>query len=87
MVNTKEIKKRMVDCDLTTAELADEVGMSPTYVGAVINGKKPLTLNTAERIQSVLGISNDDFGRYFLSGEKKGECNDREQVEPAAAVR
>lgn len=70
MVNTKEIRKRMVDYDLTTAELADAVGMSSAYIGAVINNKKPLTLTTAERIQTALEISNDDFGRYFLDGKE-----------------
>ena len=69
MVNTKEIKKRMVDYDLTTAQLADEVGMSVPYISSVINGKRSLTLHVAERIQEVLEIPNDRFGHYFLDGE------------------
>lgn len=73
MVNTKEIRKRMVDYDLTTAELADRIGMTPSYVGAVIANKKPLTLKTAEKIQSALSIRDDDFGHYFLSGSRKTE--------------
>lgn len=71
MVNTKEIKKRMVDFDLTFAELADRIKMTPTYTSAVLNNKKPLTLNFANKVQEALQISDDDFGHYFLSGEEE----------------
>lgn len=90
MVNTKEIKKRMVDCDLTTAQLADEVGISVTYMSSVLNGKRTLTLHVAEGIQKALEIPNDRFGHYFLDGEKedqKGTEDANKPTEPAATVR
>lgn len=68
MVNTKAIKCRMIDYDLTTAELADKIGLTPSYTSAIISGKRALTLSVANKIQEVLEISNDDFGHYFLSG-------------------
>lgn len=70
MVNTKELKKRMVDYDLTAATLADKVGLSRPYMSGIINGKKTLTLSVAERIQEVLEIPNSDFGHYFLDGDE-----------------
>lgn len=88
MVNTKELKKRMVDYDLTVAQLADEVGMSVPYISAVINRKRPLSLHVAEKIQKVLEIPNDRFGHYFLDGEEqKGIEDANKPTEPAATVR
>lgn len=89
MVNTKEIKKRMIDYDLTNAQLADEVGVSVPYMSSVINGKRTLTLHVAEKIQKVLEIPNELFGYYFLRGkeEQKGTEDDNQPTEPASTAR
>lgn len=67
-MNTKAVKCRMIDKGLTNAEMADKIGVTPQHFSGVLNGKKPLTLNMANKIQEVLEIPNDDFGHYFLSG-------------------
>lgn len=71
MINTKAIKCRMIDFDLTVAELADKVEVSPSYLSGVISSKKTLTLGMAEKLQEALDIDNDSFGYYFLSGETR----------------
>jgi antitoxin component HigA of HigAB toxin-antitoxin module len=65
-VNTKEIKKRMVDYGLTNAELADRIGVTPSHFSGVLNGKKTLTLGVANRIQKVLEIPDELFAFYFM---------------------
>lgn len=69
-MNTKALKMRMIDYDLTVNELADRVGLTPSYMSALINGKKPLTLKVANDIQKVLEIPNERFGHYFLDGSR-----------------
>lgn len=71
MINTKAIRNRMTDFNLTNAELADKVGVSSAYLNWVIEGRKDLTLSMAEKIQAELDISNDEFGFYFLSGGRE----------------
>lgn len=70
-MNTKELKKRMVDYNMTNAELADKIGVTPTHFSGVLNGKRPLTLGLANKIQEALEIPNEDFGHYFLDGGRK----------------
>ena len=85
MINVKGIKKRMIDCGLTTAELADKFGLSVPYTSSVINGKRTLTLHVAESIQQALGIPNELFGHYFLK-EQKGTEDDNQPTEPASTA-
>lgn len=52
----KEVKKSLIDRDMSTSEFAEELGLSRTYVSNVING----TYNSPEmrdRICNYLGIS------------------------------
>ena len=41
---------------MTQRELAKKAGLSPELVCAIIQGKAPITDNTAERLENVLGI-------------------------------
>lgn len=70
MVNTRELKKRMLDYGLTTAKLAEKVGVTQGYMSAMITGSRPLTLKNANLIQEALEIPNEEFGFYFLDGAR-----------------
>lgn len=69
-VNTKALRKRMIDFDLTNAEMADKVGISQSKMSFILNHKQAATLEIAERIQETLGIDDSQFAYYFLSHEK-----------------
>lgn len=43
--------------NMTQKELADKMGVSPTYVGKLLKGKENLTLETIVKIQQALGHS------------------------------
>lgn len=88
MINTTEVKKRMLDYGVSNAQLAKAVGVTDTYMSSVVNGKRTLTLCVAEKIQETLEIPNELFGYYFLDGDKqKGNEDDNQPVEPTAAAR
>ena len=68
MVNTKAIKKRMIELGMSNNELAEAVGRTPQHVSGVVNGRKPMTLKMAFDIQEALDIPNSEFDYYFLQG-------------------
>lgn len=70
MINTKEIKKLLIDKDLKIRDVAAYIGKSYSNTLLKINGKAPMLLEEAEKIQFLLGISDCDFGFYFLNHER-----------------
>lgn len=70
MINTKELKKLLIDKDLKVNDVATYVGKSYSNILLKINGKLPMSLNDAEKIQTLLGIEDSDFCFYFLSHER-----------------
>ena len=70
MINTKELKKLLIDKDLTVNDLAAYLGKSYSNVRVKITGKAPMNLWEAEKIQEFLGIRDCDFGFYFLSHDR-----------------
>lgn len=67
MINTKEIKKLLIDKSMTINDVAVYIGKSYSNTNLKLNGKAPMTLNEAEKIQSLLSIEDCDFGFYFFS--------------------
>lgn len=67
MVNTKALRKRMIDFDITASELADRCGVSQTKISFILRNKMLLTLELAEKIQEILYIEDEDFAYYFLN--------------------
>jgi transcriptional regulator with XRE-family HTH domain len=66
MVNTLKLRGRIRERGLTQKDVAIMLGVSETTVGAKINNRSPITLDEAERISEVLGISDDEFVAFFL---------------------
>lgn len=70
MINTKEIKKLLIDKDLTINDVAIYIGKSYSNTLLKINGKTSITLGDAEKIQEFLEINDSDFAFYFLYKER-----------------
>lgn len=70
MINTKEIKKLLIDKDLTINDVAIYIGKSYSNTLLKINGKTSITLSDAEKIQEFLEIDDRDFAFYFLHKER-----------------
>ena len=71
MINTKEIKKLLIDKDLGIKDIALCLGKSYSNTLLKINGELSLTLGEADKIQKFLGIDDCDFGFYFMSHNRE----------------
>lgn len=67
MINTKEIKKLLIDKDLGIKDVASCIGKSYSTTLLKVNGGVPITLSEADKVQTLLGIRDCDFGFYFMS--------------------
>ena len=67
MVNTKALRKRMIDFDIAASELADRCGISQAKVSLILRNKQTVTLEIAEKMQETLYIEDEDFAYYFLN--------------------
>lgn len=72
MVNTKEIRKQMIDKDLTYAALGELLKLAPTTIRQKIANVRPMNLDEAETLQSILGIPDSEFCFYFFNAESRG---------------
>ena len=70
MINTKEIKKLLIDRNLKVNDLATCIGKSYSNTMRKLNGKTAISLGEAEKIQFLLDIDDVDFCFYFLSHER-----------------
>lgn len=75
MINTKEIKKLLIDKSMTINDVAAYIGKSYSNTNLKLNGKISMSLSEAEKIQFLLGIADCDFGFYFF-GRNRGGKND-----------
>ena len=50
---------------ISQQEIAEALGVSPPYVNAILNGKKPLGKKNAERLANLYGLSR----AFLLTGE------------------
>lgn len=71
MINTKEIKKLLIDKDLGIKDVALCIGKSYSSALLKINGEIPITLSEADKVQTLLGINDCDFGFYFMSHSRE----------------
>ena len=71
MINTKELKKLLIDKDLGIKDVALCIGKSYSTTLLKINGEVPITLSEADKVQTLLGIRDCDFGFYFMSHSRE----------------
>jgi transcriptional regulator with XRE-family HTH domain len=59
----KRIREERLRLNLTQAQLAEDIDISDTYIGAIERGERSLTLDTLVRLVNRLGVTVD----YLLS--------------------
>ena len=59
----KRIREERLKLNLTQAQLAEDIDISDTYMGAIERGERSLTLDTLVRLVNRLGVTID----YMLS--------------------
>lgn len=73
----KEERKRI---HLTQAQLANEVGISDTYMGAIERGERSLTLDTLAKLANRLGITIDYLLTDFVDGSNESIIDEFKQI-------
>lgn len=75
----KEVKKKLIDRDMSSADLADAIGLTREYVSAIVNGRsysEPAT----RTISDYLNIQLDGAALAYetsISGKAGGENGER----------
>lgn len=73
----KEERKRI---HLTQAQLANEVGISDTYMGAIERGERSLTLDTLVKLANRLGVTIDYLLTDFVDGSNESIIDEFKQI-------
>lgn len=68
MVNTKALKDRMNEKEITLDMIAEAIDKKPVTARQKISNVRPIFLNEAEVIQNLLEIPDDEFRHYFFEG-------------------
>lgn len=73
----KEERKRI---HLTQAQLANEVGISDTYMGAIERGERSLTLDTLVKLANRIGVTIDYLLTDFVDGSGESIIDEFKQI-------
>lgn len=52
----KQLKSEIDDRGIKTKFIANKIGINPNYLGQVLNGSRPLSMNVAVNVSQVLGV-------------------------------
>lgn len=67
MVNTLKLKARIVECGLKQKDVAKALSVAPSTVSQKINNIRPMYLEEADLIASLLKIDTMQYGEYFFT--------------------
>lgn len=70
-MNVIEIKKRNLELGITAKDWAKCLDISIQAAYKKINGKSPMTLYQADKIQKLLKIADQDFVFYFMNSHSR----------------
>lgn len=67
MINSNKLKGRMVELGITQKDMAKYLGIATPTVSQKINNIRSMDLVEAEKIATMLKITEEEFGEYFFS--------------------
>lgn len=67
MVNTNMLKEKMKELQLTQADVAKELSLSPPTVSQKLNNVRNFNLEEAVKLSDMLHIKTGEFGTYFFA--------------------
>lgn len=67
MINANKIKGRMRELGFVQKDIAQQLGISAPTVSQKLSGTRPMDLNEAKKLATLLMIPNDEFGLYFFA--------------------
>lgn len=66
-MNTEMIKDRLSRLGLTQEDLAKTLGIATCTMNQKLNNIRPLKLDEADKIGSMLNLSDEEFRAYFFA--------------------
>lgn len=67
MLNVDKVRGRMAELRLTQRDVADALGIAVPTASQKLNRVRPMDLDEAEKLASLLKLRNDEFGLYFFA--------------------
>lgn len=67
MVNTLKLKGKIAEQNTTISKLASDMGLTAYSLGRKIGGRAIMTLDEANKLQTLLDIPDSDFRSYFFA--------------------
>ena len=67
MLNVAKVRNRMVELKLTQKDVADKLGIAVPTASQKLNRVRPMNLDEAEKLATLLQIKNENFGEYFFA--------------------
>lgn len=67
MVNTNKIKGRLAELGLTQKDVSKVLNIAQPTANQKINNIRPMDLEEAEKLATLLQINPDEFSNYFFA--------------------
>lgn len=67
MLNVSKVRGRMAELNLTQKDVARELGLAPPTVSQKLNRVRPMDLDEAEKLATLLQLESNQFSEYFFA--------------------
>lgn len=67
MLNVNKVRGRLAELGLTQKDVAKTLGIAQSTASQKLNMSRPFYLDEAEKLASLLQLSDSQFGEYFFS--------------------
>jgi transcriptional regulator with XRE-family HTH domain len=67
MLNVNKVRGRMAEMRLTQKDVAAALGIAPPTVSQKLNRVRPMDLDEAEKLATLLKLEDSQFAEYFFA--------------------
>lgn len=67
MLNVSKVRGRMAELNISQKDVAEALGIATSTASQKLNRVRPMDLDEAEKLASLLQIDNHQFGDYFFA--------------------
>lgn len=67
MLNVDKVRGRLAELRLTQKDVADALGIATPTVSQKLNRVRPMDLDEAEKLATLLRLEDSQFGEYFFA--------------------
>ena len=67
MLNIAKVRGRMAELKLSQKDVAEALGISVSTASQKLNRVRPIDLDEAEKLATLLKLEDNQFGEYFFA--------------------